>query len=183
MYDPETPRSDEPEAGWGDQVWGDQAAAGPPTRPASVGKRAGAYLIDIVGLSMVTTVLAVLFGVGLDVVAGLESGGVFGATYRWQAVSALITLAYFALLEGSTGQTLAKRLLGIKVVMDDGSPATLQSAVVRRVPFVIGTFLPVIGFFVGFGLLLAILVTAIQDESKHRGIHDRWAGTTVVDTP
>jgi uncharacterized RDD family membrane protein YckC len=73
-------------------------------------------------------------------------------------------------------------LFGIKVVMADGSAATLQATLMRRLPLAVVIIIPTgIGWLVGFGLALAVLITTIQDEVEHRGLHDKWAGTKVID--
>jgi uncharacterized RDD family membrane protein YckC len=72
-------------------------------------------------------------------------------------------------------------MFGIKAVMADGSPVTLQAALIRRLPFYIGNVIPLIGGLVSLALVLAILITSIQDEPEHRGLHDKWAGTKVID--
>jgi hypothetical protein len=30
-------------------------------------------------------------------------------------------------------------------------------------------------------LVLVILITAIQDDPEHRGLHDKWAGSKVIE--
>lgn len=159
----------------------------PPTqhRAAGVGRRVGAYLVDWVGLIVVLGIAGAATGLGAAAAGGgadatptgLSDSTVYGA----QAVGALISLTYFALLEGGAGQTLAKRLFGLKVVMANGDSPTVEAAVRRRLPFVVGMVIPVIGGLVNFALLLVVLVTTIQGGHQHRGIHDRWAGTMVID--
>ena len=158
--------------------WGQDPTPGAIVRPASVGKRVGAYIIDVIGLAIVIgLVLAVT-----DIGGGLLGMAASGRGYIGNLIAAVVSLAYFTFMEAGSGQTLAKKLLKIKAVSADGSPLTLQSALVRRLPFVIGSIIPTaIGGLVGFVLVLAILITAIQDEPEHRGIHDKWAGTKVIE--
>ncbi|MBI3755833.1 MAG: RDD family protein [Deltaproteobacteria bacterium] len=47
-------------------------------------------------------------------------------------VSIMLWIAYFALFEGTTGQTIGKMICGIKVVMEDGSPYRMEDAFIRN---------------------------------------------------
>lgn len=151
------------------------------SRPATVGKRVGAYIIDSV-------MLAVVFGI-VGLVALGSTGGLpatpeavsGGQTFTWSVITAALTLTYFVFLEAGSGQTLAKRMLRIKVVMADGSPTTLEAALKRRVLFIVGSIIPVVGGLISFGVPLAALITAIQDEPDNQGFHDRWATTKVIE--
>jgi hypothetical protein len=75
------------------------------------------------------------------------------------------TIAIFAaeiyLLTATTGLTVGKRLLGIRVVRLDGKPVGLGWALVRT-------------------LLLLTLIPALVTDSDLRGMHDRAADTVVI---
>lgn len=158
--------------------WGQDPTPGAVVRPASVGKRVGAYIIDAIGLGILVAIVLTVTGIG----GGLMGMATTGQGYFGNLIAAVATLAYFGLMEAGSGQTIAKKLLGIRAVSADGSPVTLQAAVLRRLPFVVGSLIPgTIGGLVGFVLILAILITAIQDEPENRGIHDKWAGTKVIE--
>lgn len=150
--------------------WGADPGAGAIVGPASVGKRVGAYIIDGLGLAIVGGILLVILGFNI--------GG-----YAANLIMTVAVVAYFGLMEGSAGgQTIAKKLFRIKVVSANGSPATLQATVMRRLPFVVGSIIPgALGGLIGFVLVLVILITTIQNEPEHRGFHDNWAGTKVID--
>jgi uncharacterized RDD family membrane protein YckC len=167
--DPFAEQPGDPPPQWGqDQTPSPPPGGAPSVGAASVGKRVGAWIVDGIGLGIIILiVLAIL---------GLRPG-----SYLYNILQAVAAIAYFAVLEGSSGQTIAKRLFGIKAVSADGSPLTMQAALLRRLPFYIGAVIPFLGFLVAFGLLLAILITTIQDEPEHRGLHDKWAGTRVID--
>lgn len=190
--DPDDPTTgwgrDEPR--WGDapppspggRGWGDDLGAHGTVRPAAVGKRVGAYIIDMV---LITIVLAIVFTITLSGSGALPTspeGINQGNAYATGLGTSVLTLAYFMLLEAGSGQTLGKRALRIKVISADGiSPPSLVDAFKRRVLFVIGNVIPVVGSLIGFVVPLAALITAIQDEPDNKGFHDRWAGTRVVD--
>jgi uncharacterized RDD family membrane protein YckC len=154
--------------------WGVEQPSGP--QAAGIGKRIGAFLIDYIGLSIVIGILAVATG-------AIEPGSMgFGSNYLLTVILAVIILAYFAVLEAKSGQTLGKKLLSIRAVKADGSSLEISDGVKRRIPFVIGSLIPIpiLGPLVSLGLAIAILVTAAQDTPYNRGLHDKWADTMVV---
>lgn len=163
------------------QGWGTDPTPVAGERPATVGKRVGAYIIDMILLTIVFVIVGVVVGLGSGMVPQTPEAVSAGQSYTYSVVTALLTLGYFVLLEASSGQTLAKRMLRIKAVMADGSPMTMEAAFKRRVLFVIGSVIPLIGWLVSFGVPLAALITAVQDEPANQGFHDRWAATKVVD--
>lgn len=146
-------------------------------RPASLGKRAGAYILDYLA---VTVVLAFI-GTRAGIVPVAAETMARDQAYAAGAIASVVVLLYFVILEAAFGQTLAKRLLGIRVVMADGSRVTVRAAFTRRVLFVAGMLVPLVGALFNFAVPLAALITAIQDEPATRGFHDRWAGTSVVE--
>lgn len=102
-------------------------------------------------------------------------------------VNLVIGLGYWAVTEGNGGQSLGKRLVGIRAVYaDTGQPVDVAGAVNRKVPFyapVLLTWVPVLGVIMGLVqvlLVLAGLLTYIVDQPGHRGFHDKWADTVVI---
>jgi uncharacterized RDD family membrane protein YckC len=161
--------------------WGADPVPDAGTQPANVGKRVGAYIIDTILLTVVFVTVGVIIGLGSGPVPATPEAVSAGQSYLYSVITAGLTLAYFVMLEASSGQTLAKRMLGIKVTMADGGPMTLEAAFKRRVLFVIGSVIPLIGGLISFAVPLAALITAIQDDPDNQGFHDRWAATRVVD--
>ncbi|XSG81642.1 MAG: RDD family protein [Methyloligella sp. ZOD6] len=113
---------------------------------------------------------------------GLEIADRFGGRtpggFALQGMPALLLMSgsllaaffYYALLEGFwSGQTIGKRLLGIKVVRLDGGPCDFAQAMMRTLlRLVDGLFF----YFVG-----AVFVIT---SPRHQRLGDRVAGTTVV---
>jgi len=119
--------------------------------------RIGAFLLDVILLG---------FGVGLLAV----STSLISSTLGWLFVSLtpVIIFVYFIYMEGTYGQTLGKRVLGIVVVMEDGSPCDMKASAIRNLLRIVdGLF----GYLVG---LLAILLT---DDDQRVG---DLLGDTVV---
>jgi uncharacterized RDD family membrane protein YckC len=121
---------------------------------ATFGQRLGAYLIDIVLVNIVTFVL---------------SSFIRGNSAAFFA-SLMIGLGYFAVFEGSaSGQTVGKRLLGIRVVdFEAGIPITYGRAFARNIMRFVS------GLVFGLGYLWMLW------DRDHQTWHDKIALTTVV---
>jgi uncharacterized RDD family membrane protein YckC len=76
---------------------------------------------------------------------------------------------YSTLLEGFNGQSLGKRIIGLKVVRADGKKMSYDHAAVRN----FGKFLPLLPFDVLIGW-------RIKNDMFQR-YFDKFAGTTVID--
>lgn len=117
----------------------------------------------------------------LGVVAGPLSGAAYNNHVSGQtnvgidlSGGALLFLAVFGFgyyigCESATGATLGKRLVGIRVVGEDGEPVTLGAAVVRNLVRVVDAL-----FFYFVGFIFAILST------RGQRLGDRAAHTIVV---
>ena len=82
----------------------------------------------------------------------------------------LVGLLYHILLEGTYGQTLGKKLLGIVVVREDGEQCTYTAATIRTVLRFVD-WLPV-AYLIGFA--------SISLTERHQRLGDLLAGTVVV---
>jgi uncharacterized RDD family membrane protein YckC len=80
----------------------------------------------------------------------------------------LIAVVYYTLTVGRWGQTAGKRLLGLRVVRADGSPATYLQSFARCWAYAL-SILPL-----GLGVL------AIALSTQKRGWHDLISGTRVL---
>ena len=142
-------------------------SAPPRERPDVLDRRIGAGLIDILVLILLAVLFTVLFG-------ETQSGdGSFSAKLEGGPALAyvLVALAYYGVPEALTGQTLGKRLLGIRVVrLEDGSRASAGQVAARTVLRVIDGIL---FYLVG---VIALLATG----SKRQRLGDMAGGTTVT---
>ena len=85
-----------------------------------------------------------------------------------------VAWSYFIFLEWlGNGQTIGKRIFGLRVIADDGSPAGFTAVLVRNLLRVVD-FLP---SFYGLGLLAIVL------SSRSQRLGDLAAGTFVVRAP
>jgi uncharacterized RDD family membrane protein YckC len=129
------------------------------------GTRLGAILIDG------------LIGIGLGIPGAVVSGamGLEGPGAVLSGLAGLALGIYQMYLLSTTGQTIGKRSLGIRIVKVDGSPVNFVSAVLLRawVPILI-LLVPLLGFFIYLGGILMIF------GDEQRTLSDRIAGTKVI---
>ncbi|MDO9357276.1 MAG: RDD family protein, partial [Solirubrobacteraceae bacterium] len=132
-----------------------------PLQVASLVPRLGAYLIDIVLVSIASwIVFFAVFMIAALVVVGTNGGDGFSYSTDGStpggllllslvyAISFLPSLAYFALLPatkgGFNGRTIGKRAVGLQVVSADGTRVTPAAARRRGLAFFGPTFLGVV---------------------------------------
>src|SRR6266581_173851 len=138
---------------------------------AGGGNRGFAALVDFM--------LATLIFVGAFFLFSLAAGAIgLPAVGPYVGIAVLLTFAvawsYFIFLEWlGNGQTIGKRIFGLRVIADDGSPAGFTAVLVRNLVRVVD-FLP---SFYGLGLL------AIVFTSRSQRLGDLAAGTFVVRAP
>lgn len=131
--------------------------------PVGVPLRLAAYLIDWVALTVADHGLGLILNAArIPSVDGYWSGAV---------LPTLTGLVYFGYFFSTSGQTVGKRLLGLKVIRIDGRPLEWATGLTRY----IGYLLSAMVFFLGFIL--------ISLDPLHQGLHDKLAGTTVVRVP
>jgi uncharacterized RDD family membrane protein YckC len=142
---------------------------------ASRGARLGAVLID--GL----TVMICLIPVFMSAMASYKASASFnfaslGAFAIVGGVAFLGLMIYDLYLIHRNGQTIGKKLLGIKIVRTDGSRASL-----RRV-FLLRSFVPgLIGRIPFAGPVFGLIDPLFIFGAEKRCIHDLIADTIVVD--
>jgi uncharacterized RDD family membrane protein YckC len=134
-------------------------------------RRLRAAWVDVLVLAVVFIVLSVVSG-------GAHSGSAEGSTGASVTLSggaavlwAVIVCLYYAVPEAMSGQTLGKRLMGVRVVSANGQNPSLGAVVLRTGARIIDV-LPV--FY-----LLGFIVCSIGDQRRRIG--DLIAGTSVVD--
>jgi uncharacterized RDD family membrane protein YckC len=170
------------------------------------GPRLGALLLDCV----IVIVLAVVGGgtisglLGLTGAAVLSSametsgadslalataaiGGMFGAIFGFVIAAALIGILYF-LMEGLTGYTLGKLMLGIRIANADGTAAGVGTLLARYAIKNCNFILTILAVVSGMGALrtignlagLAIFVGCFFTLGmKKQAFHDMIVGTAV----
>ncbi len=152
---------------------------GPPQVP-SMWARLGARILD--GLIFAIPVIIVT----LTVVGSSSNGfSTFGATFQssftgTRLAISLLSFAAFAvyqiLMIARTGSTVGKKVVGVKVVSEDGRPATMRQSVIRWAVYSGPTIIPI------FGTLYAVILalSPFFDTPRRQGLHDKAAHTIVV---
>jgi uncharacterized RDD family membrane protein YckC len=140
--------------------------------PADRGTRLGASILDsliFVGVAVLPFIVAALLG------AGASANDKVGATVVVGALLALVGFGVWCWLTitymSRNGQSIAKKLLGIKVVRSDGSAVSLGRLIALR--NVVNWMLRIIPFY---GLLDALFIFG---ESR-QCLHDKIADTIVI---
>ena len=133
-----------------------------------VGRRIGALLID----SILFFVLFIVMGIATGGGHKSSNGASVNLTGPAFLLFVAITLLYFALCEGNGGQTLGKKLLGIRVVSEDGSKPSWGQITGR-------TLLRLVDSLPAFYILGLISVLATGRGRRQR-IGDMAAHTRVV---
>lgn len=144
---------------------------------ASVGRRLVGFLIDELLLRWIP--ISVLLALGmLFLLNGRSTEPVGYALLGGGGVWFLALLGYQWFLTMSRGQTIAKRLLKMRIVRLDGTPVDFTRGVVLR-NWITGFFaMPFLGWFACVGLLVD---GCLVFGAERRCLHDLIAGTIVVD--
>ncbi len=148
-------------------------------RFAGFWRRFVAYMIDGFIIGMISLVLMIIAGIAYIAGAMSGNGGALMAKiadpaqmasltlWIW-AFSIILNIAYFAYFHGSTGRTPGKRLLGLQVVAEDGTPLSYGIAFLRSVGYLVSSLVFCLGYiWIGF-------------DKKKQGWHDKIAGTVVI---
>jgi uncharacterized RDD family membrane protein YckC len=122
---------------------------------AGAGQRFLAFVIDVIILAVLNQIVVSIFGGGDPAAAS--------------GLSTLVGIAYVVgLWTYWNGQTVGKRVMGIRIVKADGSPFGLVPAIIRYVGYIVSGIVLLLGF-----------IWILFDKDK-QGWHDKIAGTYVV---
>lgn len=164
------------------------------------GKRLGALLLDCVIVFVLMFVLGGVVGGMLGMTAGAmgasgsgstgdaaAAAGMIGAALGMIAAGAVIGLVYF-LLEGFTGYTIGKLLLGIRIANADGSQASVGKLLERWAVKNINFIMVLLALFTGIsafrmlgnlGGLLIFVGCFLALGASRQALHDRIVSTAV----
>ena len=132
---------------------------------ASYKKRIAAFLIDfalMLAITMAITYLPELFAISIGEFVSKSASTIIFITVG-------LMWLYSTLLEGFNGQSLAKRIMGLKVVRTDGKKMSYDHAAVRN----FGKVLPLLPFDLLIGWRLK--------NCMFLRYFDKFSGTTVID--
>jgi uncharacterized RDD family membrane protein YckC/DNA-binding HxlR family transcriptional regulator len=131
---------------------------------ASFKKRVSAFMIDfalMLAITMAITIIPQIFSFSM----AIFSAGISEVLF----ITIGLLWFYSTLLEGFNGQSLGKRLMGLKVVRTDGKKMSYDHAAVRN----FGKVLPLLPFDLIVGWRLK--------NCTFLRYFDKFAGTTVID--
>ena len=135
-------------------------------------------MIDGIILGVVNSIIAsILFG---GFISPYGFAGFSGRLFLYLLVGAAISIAYFAFMESSRGQTIGKMAMSLKTEGADGGNPTMEQAVKRNAWYALNV-IPVIGGLAQLAIIIYIAVT-INGSPQKIGWHDTFAGTRVVKT-
>jgi uncharacterized RDD family membrane protein YckC len=141
---------------------------------ATRGQRLCAVIIDglITGLATIVIMMVLLPLVGSDIET-------FGSSFTSTLIATALNVGLFMLVNGkllsTQGQTVGKKLMGIKIVSLAGGILPLNDIIVRRYgPPMAANLIPLIGSIFCLADVLCIF------RNDRRCIHDMIAGTRVV---
>lgn len=159
------------------------------------GKRIGAVFIDAALLILPSLVIAFSFlkeradltsceQVSASFKSCLEVGdrlyvATGGRLIAWQLTAVLLGLLYYVVLQGKTGWTPGKRMVGIRVVDGNGAICGMRRAFVRYLPFLVPALIPAVGFIFGALIALAEFILILAHR-RHQRMGDLFAKTYVV---
>jgi uncharacterized RDD family membrane protein YckC len=141
----------------------------PPSPLGDLGSRIAAGIVDYIIIGVVTGILALLFFPVLVITRPRMIGG-FRGFFGILVVMWLLWLIYFTYFEGTTGQTIGKKLVHIKVIKEEGSKCDFGSALVRNILRIVD-HLP-------FLYILGIILITTTDKKQRLG--DMLGKTIVV---
>ena len=145
-------------------------------RPARVGSRGLALILDIAVQALFVLLLIMLIGMGSSLLpAGVADGAFMQAAFTVAVI--LVFIAYPTIAETLTnGRSIGKRAVGLRVVRVDGGPIRLRHALTRTL----------VGVAVEWpGLLFppltwAVALTTMIFSPQGRRLGDQAAGTFVI---
>ncbi len=163
---------------------------------ATAGQRIGAYCVNLI-ITMLCYIPIVVAGINLGMekaeqVASMSDFAILliilqdYPNYVWMTVGLLMIYCVIqVVMMSKTGQSIGKRIVGIKVVTENGdNPGFVGTVLMREVVFNIILFfiglIPFLGGVVRFCVWVAVFVMIFLENSNRRTLQDKLAKTLVV---
>ncbi|XSG74339.1 RDD family protein [Herpetosiphon llansteffanensis] len=212
---PQQPYGQQPQQPYGQQPYGQQPQQPYGQQPfvqggyavpsaagmyASWGARLGAYILDVLVLIIPLVIVSVVTGGGLSAsfsLTGPRSASTIGMLIIGNLLNMIVTYGYFIYFHGTTGQTLGKKVLNIRVIRRNNQAMDFVAAA-KRVALPAGVAIlqllvamlsfgdsltafglaSLVNLAAGIGMLLNYL-WPLWDPQK-QALHDKIADTLVV---
>ncbi|MEU8341870.1 RDD family protein [Spirillospora sp. NPDC048832] len=189
---------------YGDAHGGYGGSHGSEMELAPIHRRAGARIIDnalvaVFGFALILPVTIAAFGLGGDGTDD-DEGGIWNwpIIFTLFFVMSVLPFLYEAVQLSMWGRTLGKRVMGLGIVQarPAGEPMNTTQAVWRagvvHVGYQVGVFFflvlaVMVWEYAAYGMALVWVgglmayLWAIWDQPLHQALHDRFAGTLVID--
>lgn len=135
------------------------------------GRRFVAALLDTIILGVVSAILGgVLAGVvGVKAAGGINTSAIAGIATFSNLVSLVLGIAYYVFYQAKMGQTLGKKVMGIKVVDVGGKTPGVLTFFLREI---VGKTVSALILFIGYLMIIW--------DGKKQGLHDKIASTYVI---
>ncbi|WP_374346974.1 RDD family protein [Chitinimonas sp.] len=141
---------------------------------ASRWKRLWASLIDTITIAVITVPVGFFIGAFNGITTGQQPGLLTSLALALLGLIVFFAINYNFLVKN--GQTVGKKVLGIKIVGINGEPVTFQQHLIKRyAAFMLPGQIPLIGPLINLVNILFIF------GKEARCGHDHIAGTKVVD--
>lgn len=154
-----------------EQRWADSAYVN-----ATLGQRVGAYLLDGIVLTLVEVLIMSVFG-GFGSLSN-SNDAELGSMIIGLIVMGFVSASYKIVLEATMGQTLGKKMLGLRLVTTDGLPMGWGHAFKRNFNQLYPV-IPILGGFMG-GVSLIGRFFSVMNSPYSQGYHDRWGNTRLI---
>jgi uncharacterized RDD family membrane protein YckC len=153
------------------------------------------------GCSFLDGIILAVPSLGIGIVAGLMAAGAGAAgasgelsnivTGLAQILAVAIGVAYFTFMHGTYGRSLGKMAGKLRVVRMDGQPMDMKTAFIRAMAYqgiqvltgvlvMIHPTIGAVGSILFYIYAMVNVVVALMDRHMQRAIHDRIAGTRVI---
>ncbi|MGW7415600.1 RDD family protein [Streptomyces sp. NPDC054863] len=159
---------------------GDPLSGMPPLAP--LGKRFLARLVDLLIVAIPLAIIGIPFGTYERITKTTDDFGdtitevSSGKSLVFQLLSIVVYLAYDTYMTKKSGQTVGKRLLGLRVAMlNDGSVPQTNAALMRAAVLL----LPALICCPCLWWIITLVMIAV-DKPYKQGLHDKAAKTVVV---
>ncbi len=126
-----------------------------------------AYMIDSVLLTIAIGIIGAIALAGNLALMNNQTVVLAISLLSW-VIMLIVYIGYFIYFYGTSGQTLGKKMLNIKVVSTDGTPLTYKKGLLRVIGYIIAS----IPIYIGF-------IWMLFDENKQNW-EDKIANTYVV---
>ncbi len=143
--------------------------------------RIAAAVIDgIIGI-----IISIPFGIGAAFSAFSGDGADVEINIGLAIVGAIVTAAYWTLMNSYLSGTVGKLVLGLRIVQRDGTePLGLPVGIRRSANKILGIVgqIPILNIIIGLGLLVLNIVSLVFlfSDEEHRTVMDRIGDTYVI---